>query len=58
MDALKEAGWPLFFGPEERCYRADTEEIGVHQFLVQDPDGYLLRFSQPLGRRPSRTALA
>jgi len=52
LTALQHASWPLFFGPEERWYRiSDTEETGVHQFLVQDPDGYLLRFSQPLGRR-------
>ena len=50
--ALARAGWPLFFAPEERWYRAGAEEIGVRQFLVQDPDGYLLRFSQSLGRRP------
>ena len=53
LTALREASWPLFFGPEERWYRiSDTEETGVHQFLVQDPDGYLLRLSQSLGRRP------
>jgi catechol 2,3-dioxygenase-like lactoylglutathione lyase family enzyme len=52
LTALQQAAWPLFFGPEERWYRiSNTEETGVHQFLVQDPDGYLLRFSQPLGRR-------
>lgn len=58
MASLEQAGWPLFFGPEERWYRAGTEEVGVRQFLVQDPDGYLLRFSQSLGRRPSRAAQA
>lgn len=52
LAALAAGGWPLFFGPEERWYRAGREEIGVRQFLVQDPDGYLLRFSQPLGLRP------
>jgi len=24
----------------------------VHQFLVQDPDGYLIRFSAYIGERP------
>ena len=53
LATLNRAAWPLFFGPEERWYRiAADEETGVHQFLVQDPDGYLLRFSQSLGRRP------
>lgn len=52
LTALNQASWPLLFGPEMRWYRiSDTEETGVHQFLVQDPDGYLLRFSQSLGRR-------
>ena len=52
LTALQQAAWPLFFGREERWYRISvSEETGVHQFLVQDPDGYLLRFSQPLGRR-------
>jgi catechol 2,3-dioxygenase-like lactoylglutathione lyase family enzyme len=52
LDALKAAGWPIFVGPEERWYRVGEQETGVRQFLVQDPDGYLLRLSQPLGWRP------
>jgi hypothetical protein len=27
--------------------------IGVRQLLVQDPDGYLLRFAQAIGERPA-----
>jgi catechol 2,3-dioxygenase-like lactoylglutathione lyase family enzyme len=49
---LETAGWPLFQAPEERWYRRRDDSIGVRQFLVQDPDGYLLRFSQSLGLRP------
>lgn len=48
---LEAANWPLFQAPEERWYRRNTDYIGVRQFLVQDPDGYLLRFSQRLGVR-------
>jgi len=48
---LEAAGWPLFRAPEERWYRRHDEYVGVRQFLVQDPDGYLLRFSQRLGIR-------
>ena len=56
LGGLRQASWPIFFGPEERWYRVDAgEETGVHQFLVQDPDGYLLRLSQSLGRRPLTT---
>jgi catechol 2,3-dioxygenase-like lactoylglutathione lyase family enzyme len=36
---------------EERWYRVDGEEAGNRQFVVSDPDGYLLRFFEDLGRR-------
>lgn len=29
------------------------EQAGVDQFLVQDPDGYLVRFQSSAGRRPA-----
>ena len=50
-------GWgaPLFSPLETRWYRAGGEEAGVRQFLVADPDGYLLRFQSSLGRRPAGT---
>jgi len=38
--------------PWEKWYRAGDRDVGQRQFLVQDPDGYLLRFSQRLGTRP------
>ena len=53
LASLDAAGWPLFLKPEEVWYRAGTSETGVKQFLVQDPDGYLVRFSQSLGLRPA-----
>ena len=53
LAGLDAAGWPLFLDPEEVWYRAGTSETGVRQFLVQDPDGYLVRFSQGLGLRPA-----
>ena len=43
---------PLALPVEEMWYRAGAVEIGVRQFIVADPDGYLLRFSEPLGTRP------
>lgn len=51
---IKNAGWPIFVEPEEKWYRAGDIEIGVRQFLVQDPDGYLLRLQQEIGERPVR----
>lgn len=52
LAALAAADWPLFLAPEEKWYRTGEIETGVRQFLVQDPDGYLVRFSMWLGERP------
>jgi catechol 2,3-dioxygenase-like lactoylglutathione lyase family enzyme len=49
LAALAAAGWPLFLGPEEKTYRVGEGSVTVRQFLVQDPDGYLLRFSEGIG---------
>jgi lactoylglutathione lyase len=46
------AGLECFLPVEERWYRRDNIEIGVRQFAVQDPDGYLIRLSQSIGDRP------
>jgi catechol 2,3-dioxygenase-like lactoylglutathione lyase family enzyme len=51
LNALKEEGWPLFLAPETRWYKTGEHETGVVQFLVADPDGYLVRFQASLGRR-------
>ena len=42
----------FFLAPEEKWYRTGAIETGVRQFLVQDPDGYLIRFSAWVGERP------
>lgn len=42
----------LFLPVEDRWYRVGAEESGNRQFVVADPDGYLLRFYQRLGTRP------
>lgn len=52
LEALERAQWPLYRQPEERWYRVGVMEAGQRQFLVQDPDGYLLRFAQSLAVRP------
>lgn len=53
VTALSEANHPLFMELETKWYRIDHEEAGETQFLVTDPDGYLIRFQAPLGRRPA-----
>ncbi len=51
LDALNDAKWPLFRQPHEAWYRTGDREGGQRQFLVQDPDGYLLRFAENIGMR-------
>ncbi len=52
ITALREADYPLFMETESTWYRIDEDvEAGVQQFLVTDPDGYLLRFQASIGRR-------
>ncbi len=53
---LQAIGWPIFMQPEEKWYRAGNIEIGQRQFLVQDPDGYLLRLIEWIGERPSQNS--
>jgi len=42
----------LFADPAEHWYRQGQILLGRREFLVMDPDGYLLRFAQSLGERP------
>ncbi|MFT5389936.1 MAG: lactoylglutathione lyase [Gammaproteobacteria bacterium] len=51
LTRLCKTGRPLFLPVEERWYRRDDQEVGNRQFVVQDPDGYLLRFCTDLGSR-------
>jgi catechol 2,3-dioxygenase-like lactoylglutathione lyase family enzyme len=51
-DTVCGSGCPIVIPLEERWYRI-SEQIatGNRQFVVADPDGYLLRFFSELGRR-------
>jgi catechol 2,3-dioxygenase-like lactoylglutathione lyase family enzyme len=51
LDRLKSAGIALFRPVEEAWYRIGDTYGGNRQFLVQDPDGYLLRIFENLGKR-------
>ncbi len=51
LAALEAEGHPLVLAPEDRWYRRGAEEVGQRQFVAADPDGYLLRFCEPLGTR-------
>lgn len=49
LDRLAAAEWPLFMAAETKWYETGDTRAGVAQFLVQDPDGYLVRFSSRVG---------
>ncbi len=49
--SFKKAEYQIFFDIEEKWYRVQDKEIGHKQFLVQDPDGYLMRFFEKIGSR-------
>lgn len=57
VDALHKrlvtAGVRLFRPPADTWYRDGDIEHGQRELLVQDPDGYLLRFAEILGTRPA-----
>ncbi|MCK3828694.1 MULTISPECIES: bleomycin resistance protein [Pseudomonas] len=53
---LSEIGRPLFRNVEDAWYRAGDVEAGQRQFIVQDPDGYLVRLVERLGERPFKQA--
>lgn len=45
---LKSANYKITFDIEENWYRQDDQLLGNREFLVQDPDGYLLRFFEDI----------
>jgi catechol 2,3-dioxygenase-like lactoylglutathione lyase family enzyme len=48
---VKDAGLTFVIPLEERWYRQGDVARGNRQFVVADPDGYLLRFAQDIGTR-------
>jgi len=46
---LGDAGVALFRPPEDAWYRRDDTYLGNRQFLVLDPDGFVLRLYEDLG---------
>ena len=46
---FKNSTYKIAFDIEENWYRQDDKILGNKEFLIQDPDGYLLRFFEDLG---------
>ena len=53
---LQSAHYPLFRDITEAWRDVGSMLIGEREFLIQDLDGYLLRFSQPIGERAKPAA--
>lgn len=51
LERLAGAGTALLIQPEDKWYRRHDIEVGNRQFVVADPDGYLLRLFEDLGER-------
>ena len=47
-------GTAVLLPPETKQYQRATDTVAVRQFVVADPDGYLLRFSETLAITPAR----
>lgn len=50
-DDVRRAGADIFLEMETKWYRCGDEMLGNRQFIVCDPDGYLLRFFEDLGKK-------
>lgn len=50
-NSLKNFNYPILFDMEENWYRENNKLLGNKEFLVQDPDGYLIRFCEDLGEK-------
>lgn len=55
MQKLEHAGFALYLECKDTWYRAEHLEVGQREFIVQDPDGYLIRLVQRLGERTARS---
>jgi catechol 2,3-dioxygenase-like lactoylglutathione lyase family enzyme len=53
LSAARPASAAVILPIEIRDYRRAADTITVRQFVLADPDGYLLRFSQLLGATPA-----
>lgn len=49
INSLEKNNYPLKKGVKDSWYKANDISYGCREILVQDPDGYLLRFSEDLG---------
>ncbi|MCB2308404.1 VOC family protein [Clostridium estertheticum] len=54
---IKKQNYKIKVEIKENWYKANNILIGQKEFLIMDPDGYLLRFAQNLGEKECGTDL-
>ncbi len=52
LESLKKHDYPIMAEPQENWYRKGNMLLGNMEFLVKDPNGYLLRFARFMGEKP------
>lgn len=55
---IKKQNYKIKIEIQENWYKANNILIGQKEFLIMDPDGYLLRFAQSLGERECETDIS
>jgi len=50
-ESIKKQNYKIKVEMQENWYKANNILIGQKEFLIMDPDGYLLRFAQSLGEK-------
>ena len=51
LRSIKANNYPIMIPPKDNWYRQGSLLLGNREFLLMDPDGYLLRFAQDLGTK-------
>lgn len=54
---FKNANYKISFDIEENWYRQNNKMLGNKEFLIQDPDGYLLRFFEDISKEEENNPL-
>jgi catechol 2,3-dioxygenase-like lactoylglutathione lyase family enzyme len=49
---LLESNYPIKLPLEETSYLVSRQRVKVRQFMIMDPDGYLIRFNTIIGKDP------
>jgi catechol 2,3-dioxygenase-like lactoylglutathione lyase family enzyme len=52
-EQVQQSAAQIFLPMEEKWYRANDVYVGNKQFIVLDPDGYMLRFFEDIGSKPN-----